>query len=70
MNLTPWFNATQKPVHPGVYQRRHRSFGFYIFALWDGKRWMRGMSSVDEADEETIPSVSQMTTFYWRGVQK
>ena len=70
MKLTPWFGATTRPVRPGVYQRRHRSFGFYIFAKWNGSKWLRGSSSVDEAAEETIPSASQMTAFYWRGVQK
>lgn len=68
MKLTPWFGATTKPVRPGVYQRRHRSFGFIRFSKWDGEQWMRGWSSVAEADEETVASISQMATFYWRGI--
>lgn len=68
MKFTHWFNATQKPVRVGVYQRRHRHFGFYIFAKWDGSKWMRGASSINEADEETTASISQMAAFYWRGL--
>jgi len=70
MKLTPWFNATQKPVRVGVYQRRHRHFGFYVFAYWDGEQWLLGAESPAAAAKETKLSVNQLTAFYWRGLEQ
>lgn len=68
MKFTPWFNSTQKPARPGVYQRRHRHFGFYVFAYWTGEYWMFGAESPAAAAKETKLSVNQLTAFYWRGL--
>ena len=68
MKFTPWFNATQKPVRVGVYQRRHRHFGFYVFSYWTGEYWMFGAETPAAAAKETKLSVNQLTAFYWRGL--
>lgn len=68
MKFTPWFNATQKPVRVGVYQRRHRHFGFYVFAYWDGEHWLLGAETPKLAAKETKLSTYQLKTFYWRGL--
>lgn len=70
MGLTTWFNPTQKPRRAGVYQRRHRHHGFYVWAMWDGSKWMRGCPTVNEAATEMQSSTHQLTGFYWRGLLK
>lgn len=70
VQMTPWFNSTQKPARPGVYQRRHRHFGFYVFAYWTGEKWMLGAESPELAAKEQKLSVNQLTGFYWRGIKK
>lgn len=70
MKVTKWFNPTQKPVRVGLYQRRHRHFGFVVYAWWDGEAWLLGHPTQTPALQETAISKNQLTAFYWRGVHE
>lgn len=42
--LTPWFPATVKPVHVGMYETRRKTFNFvprplYLRLYWNGEYW-------------------------------
>lgn len=38
---TQWFDASVKPVRPGLYERQYRSaYQTSIPDMWDGEKWM------------------------------
>lgn len=72
-DLTPWFDGTVKPARPGVYERLSEEDELHDFSRWDGRRWMCGQNSPEEADNLVMcesqyqPHHGQSTRFKWRG---
>jgi hypothetical protein len=70
-DLTPWFPGTVKPARPGVYERTDHD-EMWDFARWDGRRWMCGQLTPEEADtlvmhESMYQPHHGDTGFSWRG---
>ena len=61
-SVTPWFAASAKPWHEGVYQRR---FPAGPYTCWDGRQWRQDAVSPLAAARETQPSPVQEAA--WRG---
>lgn len=62
---TAWFPANVKPVHKGVYERRH----FADFAYWNGNEWGVGCPSPTIAMRpEWRTNSSNFQSCQWRGL--
>lgn len=71
--VTHWFEGTEYPVRPGVYQRQY-TYGktpSVQYCYWDGRNWSMGEHTAEQAAEHEIafnPSPRQHLS--WRGVLK
>lgn len=63
--LTEWFPGDVKPVHVGVYIRKGELRG-RIFSRWNGKCWVEGGLTFDEAGSKVRESYWQFLV--WRGL--
>ena len=69
MKTTPWFSALQKPVRPGVYQRKLTLTHAILYYYWDGQTWWASGRTPDEADMmQGVARSYWQTRFKWRGV--
>ena len=41
---TPWFNASIRPAHIGVYERFFGVTGMILLNYWDGEYWKAGVT--------------------------
>ena len=71
--VTHWFEGTEYPVRPGVYQRQY-TYGktpSVQFCYWDGDNWAMGEFTVEQAmrhKEAFMQAPRQQLP--WRGVLK
>ena len=69
MKTTPWFSALQKPVRPGVYQRKIMLTSNINYYYWDGETWWAAGSTPEQADMmQGVARSYWQTRFKWRGV--
>ena len=72
--VTGWLDGSQKPVRPGVYERKFEAMRLHDFAKWDGRRWMIGYGTPEEADNlvmhESLYQPWFDNGFQWRGLTK
>ena len=70
--LTPWFPGTTKPSRVGVYERDFFDGCAFAYSLWDGHRWLTGMTSLSAASRAKEESAYQphngYPDFLWRGL--
>ena len=65
--LTPWFPASVKPVHRGVYPTELLGEGWGGYSHWSGKRWGLECDTPEEALEAySSPWADQNKP--WRGL--
>ena len=64
---TPWFPATVRPIHPGVYEREfpHR----VLYSEWTGHQWLIAASTPNKATRQREVSQQQAEDggVRWRG---
>ena len=60
---TAWFDASERPAHAGVYERRAPAGPF---SCWDGARWRRDAASAAAAARQQAASAMQRAP--WRGL--
>lgn len=69
--LTPWFSGRERPGRVGVYERIEESIKLHDFSLWDGRRWMIGHATPEQADNlvmyESLYQPTGDSGFSWRG---
>lgn len=67
LDRTPWFPATVKPAHAGVYEREfpHR----VLYAEWTGHQWLIAASTPSKAVRQREVSQQQADEggVRWRG---
>lgn len=63
--LTPWFDGSEKPARPGVYERDLA----YGYAKWTGHQWLRTRPTVAEAEAQFEASLFQGAA-RWRGLAR
>jgi len=73
MNLSPWFEPQDKPVHKGVYKVQglvtiRRIPGCVFFAKWSGKHW--GECFYWQCNAENSKSKGKRQDLWWCGVVK
>lgn len=62
--LTPWYDGTQQPENPGVYQRNHD--GTLSFSIWLDTEWVGRFDHFDQLPPVVSQNVPQQLP--WRGV--
>lgn len=70
---TPWFDANEKPVHPGVYLVRHSDRLYvYTFAYWSGSAWGSSSHTIQGAVSiwTAHGSTGSFQDKQWRGLAK
>lgn len=66
---TQWFEPHQKPVRPGVYQRRSPEGGYCFYSYWNGEFWgLYEFTTKSAAKCKDHPSAFQQSE--WRGLTK
>ena len=69
--VTPWFQGTEYPVRPGVYQRQY-NYGktpSVQYCFWNGKGWAMGEHTVGQAmRHKDAFMVAPRQQLPWRGV--
>lgn len=75
MKLTDWYNADQKPVRVGVYERSYKLYpSFYdrsYYCWWNGRSFGFGRDSPKLCSYlKMSEGASLIQDLPWRGVQK
>ncbi len=65
--LTPWFPASVKPVHVGVYEITERLLGTG-YCYWNGYEWANMGSSINKAYENRDWLEGAYQSKNWRGL--
>lgn len=65
MELTQWFEGSEKPVRTGVYERKF-AFGD-LYSYWDGYKWHSPTTTLCFAEQLGISTQQNVP---WRGVAK
>lgn len=69
-DVTPWFNGTDVPWEPGVYEREYNSpAGGPWYAEWTGSQWLSPARSVHAASKQVTVAFNQ-GPLRWRGLAK
>lgn len=71
--LTPWFQADQKPARRGVYQTQFTSARGIVrlgFSYWNGRRWGAQMSELNFVLEYLPDDALAIQDKQWRGRTK
>lgn len=71
--MTHWFDGTEYPVRPGVYQRQY-TYGktpSVQYCYWNGKGWAMGEFTVEQAmRHKEAFMLAPRQQLPWRGVLK
>lgn len=71
--VTHWFEGTEYPVRPGVYQRQY-TYGktpSVQYCYWDGENWAMGEFTVEQAmRHKEAFMLAPRQQLPWRGILK
>lgn len=67
MRRTGWYQGHQKPIVIGVYERETYTDRSILYSFFNGKKFMRGRSSIEQAMAESC-NESCFQSFRWRGL--
>ena len=70
MNMTPWFDGTQKPVKAGVYEVRHKALEKCPLYAYFGMCWAHSATTVEYAYATAGWTRDALQDKQWRGLSE